>query len=144
MLLPIALTAAGAVALLHIWLSVRVIQVRRSAGVAHGDGGNPMLTRRMRAHANFVENAPFFLILLVLLELAGASAELLWGAMILFIAARLAHAFGMDRSGAPPLRIVGIVVSWTVIGALGIWAIALTYGQPGTADRQRAVTEVAS
>jgi len=141
MLLSISLTAAAAIALLHIWLSVRTSQVRRSAKIELGDGGSEPLTRRMRAHANFVENAPFFLALLVLLELAGASAPFLWAAVIVFIIARLCHAFGMDRRGANPLRIVGIVGSLTAIGALAIWAITLTYARAGEApQRQEAPT----
>ncbi len=43
------------------------------AGVGSGDGGNEALIRRMRAHANYGENAPIVLILLALLELAGGS-----------------------------------------------------------------------
>lgn len=137
MILPIALTAAGAAALIHIWLSFRVVQVRRSQKVLHGDGGNPFLLRRMRAHANFAENAPFFLILLVLLELSGARAEWLWAATIAFILARLLHAFGMDRDFASKLRMIGIVTTWTVLIALGAWAIALTYTRVGTATPER-------
>jgi uncharacterized membrane protein YecN with MAPEG domain len=137
--LPISLTAAAAAALLHIWLSLRVSQVRRAVRVELGDGGSEPLTRRMRAHANFAENAPFFLVLLVLLELSGAHTAFLWAAVIIFILARLCHAFGMDRKGANPLRIIGIVLSLAVIGALAVWAITTTYlemGQP--AERQQA------
>ncbi len=129
MLLPITMTAAAACALIGIWLGIRVSQVRRAAGVAHGDGGHGLLVRRMRAHANFVENAPFFLILLLLLERAGGSAFYLWAAAIVFIGARLLHPFGMDRDGANPLRIAGIALSWSVIGALAVWTIALSYAQ---------------
>ncbi len=53
------------------WLSVRVSQVRRAQQILHGDGGSPALLKRMRAHSNYGENLPVFLILLVLLELAG-------------------------------------------------------------------------
>ena len=140
MLLPIALTAAGAAALMHVWLSLRVSQVRRAAKVELGDGGHEPLTRRIRAHANFAENAPFFLLLLALLELNGARDEVLWGATLIFFAARLAHVFGMDRRAPNPLRIVGIVGSWLVLLGLGAWAIALTYTQGAAtgADRQPA------
>lgn len=127
MILPIALTAAGAAALLNLWIGARVSQVRRVHGVAHGDGGNPALVRRMRAHANYVENAPFFLILVALIEFGGGRGEFLWAATIVFFLARLSHMFGMDRDGPHRLRIIGIVSTWTVIGVLAIWAIVLTY-----------------
>ncbi len=127
MLLPISLTAAGALALIHIWLSLRVSQVRRATRVAIGDGGSEPLTKRMRAHANFAENAPLFLILLALLELSGAWSLLLWIAAILFVLARLAHPFGMDRGGINALRGFGAGASWLVLIGLGGWAIALNY-----------------
>lgn len=127
MLLPISLTAAGALALLHIWLAVRCSQVRRSARISIGDGGSDPMTRRMRAHGNFAENAPIFLILLVLLELAGAWGLALWAAVIVFVLARLCHAFGMDRGLVSRLRIIGIAGTWTVLIGLAGWAIALTY-----------------
>ena len=129
MILPIALTAAGAAALLHIWLSVRVSHIRRTQGVLHGDAGNPAMVKRMRAHANYAENAPFFLVLVVLLELAGGRAEFLWAATIIFFLARILHVFGMDSDKLSKLRIVGVTGSWLVLLALGAWAITLTYMQ---------------
>lgn len=129
MILPIALTAAGAAALLHIWLSIRVSHVRRTRKILHGDGGDPAMLRRMRAHANYAENAPIFLVLLVLLELAMVRDEFLWAATIIFFLSRILHAFGMDSGKLSKLRIVGVIGSWGVLLALGAWAIALTYTQ---------------
>jgi uncharacterized membrane protein YecN with MAPEG domain len=129
MILPIALTAAGAAALLHIWLSIRVSHIRRTQKILHGDGGNPAMLRRMRAHGNYAENAPIFLVLLALLELAGGRAEFLWAASIIFFLSRIVHAFGMDSDKLSKLRIVGVIGSWGVLLALGAWAISLTYTQ---------------
>ena len=127
MLLPITLTIAGAAALLHIWLSTRVSRLRRLHRISVGDDGNAALRARMRAHANFAENTPIFLILLALLELARGSSIWLWGAAILFILARILHAFGMDRPGANRLRVGGITISWLVLLGLAAWAITLPY-----------------
>ena len=139
MLLPISLTAAGAAALLHIWLSLRVSQVRRSQQILHGDGGSPALLKRMRAHANYGENLPVFLILLVLLELAGAWSLPLWIATITFFLARILHAFGMDKDKLSPLRMIGVIGSWLVLLSLAGWAIATTYAEMGaTPVRQQA------
>lgn len=138
MLLPISLTAAGALALLHIWLSIRVSQVRRAHKIGIGDGGSDILTRRMRAHGNFAENVPLFLILLALLELARVWGLALWIAVILFVLARILHAFGMDKGTASPLRIAGIATTWLVLLGLAGWAIALTYADMSvTPDRQQ-------
>ncbi|HET9429073.1 MAG TPA: MAPEG family protein [Allosphingosinicella sp.] len=130
MIMPISLTIAGAAAILNVWLSLRVSRLRRPLKIAVGDGGNEVLQRRMRAHANFSENVPIFLILLVLLEFATGGDLWLWGAAILFILARIAHAFGMDRPGANALRVGGISVSWIVLLGLGIYAIILAYQSP--------------
>ena len=127
MLLPITLTIAGAAALLHIWLSIRVSHLRRLHRVSIGDEGNVAVRTRMRAHANFAENTPIFLILLALLELARGSSPWLWGAAILFILARIMHAFQMDRPAPNFLRIAGVSISWLVLLGLAAWAITLPY-----------------
>ena len=130
MILPITLTIAGAAALLHIWLAARVSRLRRHFKVSVGDGGNEALLRRIRAHGNYVENMPFFLILLGLVELAGGDRRILWGIAIAFVLARIAHAFGMDRAGANPLRVGGIAISWLVLLGLGGYAILIAYQSP--------------
>ncbi|HEV2078903.1 MAG TPA: MAPEG family protein [Allosphingosinicella sp.] len=127
MILPITLTIAGAAALLHIWLSLRVSHLRRLHKVSIGDGGHESVRTRMRAHANFAESTPIFLILLAVVELAKGSSIWLWLAAILFILARLAHPFGMERPAPNALRMGGVAVTWLVLLALGAYAIALPY-----------------
>lgn len=127
MILPITLTIAGAAALLAIWLSVRVSQLRRQYRVSIGDGGNDAVRGRMRAHANFVETTPIFLILLALVELARGSPTWLWLVAILFILARLAHPFGMERPAPNVLRAAGMIVTWLVLLGLASYAIAIPY-----------------
>jgi len=127
MILPITLTIAGAAALLNIWLSLRVSHLRRLHKVSIGDGGHEGVRTRMRAHANFAEATPIFLILLGLIELAKGSPLWLWLAGILFILARLAHPFGMDRPAPNALRMGSVLVTWLVLLALGAYAIALPY-----------------
>ena len=135
--LPITLTMAGAATLVNVWLANRVGQVRRAAKVSVGDGGNDALSRRMRAQANFVEYTPFFLILLALVELATGSATWLWGVGAVYILARLAHAFGMDRGMR--LRMTGIVLTMLILVGLAIYALVLPYlahPKPGTTVSQ--------
>ena len=129
MILPITLTIAAAAALLHIWLAARVSQLRRRHHVAIGDGGNAALATRMRAHANFAENMPIFLILLALIEHAVGSELWLWCAAILFIAGRLLHAFGMDRPAPNALRLVGMGLTALVIVGLAGGAVFLSYSE---------------
>ena len=127
LILPISLTAAGAAALLSIWLALRVSHLRRLHRVSVGHGGNAAVEARMRAHANFAEYAPLFLILLALVEAAVGSSLWLWGAAILFILARLAHPFGMERPAPNALRMGGVAVTWLVLLGLAVCAIAIPY-----------------
>jgi len=127
-ILPITLTIAGAVALLLLWLSARVSLLRRARGIDNGDGGDALMRARVRAHANLTEYAPVVLILLALLELAGRDPRALWAAGAVFVAGRLLHPFGLERPGANALRAGGILSTWGVIAALGVWALLTAYG----------------
>ena len=130
MTLQITLTMAGAATLLNLWLGARVSRLRSQFKVSVGDGGNDALLRRMRAQADYIEHAPFFLILLGLLELAGANSWLLWGAGIAFILARIAHGYGMDAAAPRLLRSLGMMVSAAVVVLLAGYAIFIAYQAP--------------
>jgi uncharacterized protein len=123
--MPITLVTAGAAAIINMWLAVRVGQARNSEKVSIGDGGNPKLMARMRAQANFVEYAPFVLILLGLIEYSAGSSIWLWIAAAAFLLARIAHPLGMD--GMPYGRPVGFTVTFVVLLGLAITAIALPF-----------------
>lgn len=90
-----------------------------------GDMGDAMLTRAIRAHANFSEFAPLVLLLLLSLALLGTPNLLLHFYGILFTAARITHAFGMMRNKHPnSLRFIGNLITGLALlgGAAGlIW-----------------------
>ena len=65
---PITAFYASLLALCYIYLSFAVINVRRSAQIGVGDGGNAELARAIRVHGNFNEYVPLTLILLACLE----------------------------------------------------------------------------
>src|SRR3546814_20685059 len=102
-ILPVTLVTAGGAALINAWLALRVGLVRSAAAVSIGDGGNLALATRMRAQANFVENAPFIVILLGLIEFAPGSSIWLWVVSAIFLIVRVAPALGMEglRPGTP-------------------------------------------
>lgn len=129
MILPISLTIAAAAALLHVWLSMRVSQLRRAHRISIGDEGNKAVATRMRAHGNFAENVPIFLVLLALIEHGIGSELWLWIVAALFIVARLLHAFGMDRPAPNWMRIGGVGLSWLVLFGLAGYALFLSYGE---------------
>ena len=59
---------AALLAVLFLYLSVRVIGWRRERRVEFGHGEDFELLRRMRVHANFAEYVPFALLLMALAE----------------------------------------------------------------------------
>ena len=127
LVLPITLTLAGAAALVNFWITWRVAQLRSDHKVSIGDGGVPPLLARMRAHSNFAENVPLFLILIGLIEMAHGSSLWLWIVGIVFIAARILHVFGMDRPPGNRLRMAGAGLTSLILIGLGLYAIAIPY-----------------
>jgi uncharacterized membrane protein YecN with MAPEG domain len=120
---PITLLAAAAAVAVNIWLGARVVRSRRDNNVKIGDGGNEAVLRRMRAQANFIENAPFFLILLGGLELSGGNRPALGAIAAAFILARIAHPIGMDGPHLFRWRMVGMMTSVFALVALSLWAV---------------------
>ena len=135
MFLPVTLTIAAAAALGNLVLAYRIVRVRLKDRILLGDGGRPDLVARTRAQANFVEYVPFVLILMALIEAAGGSPTGLGVAGGVVVAARVAHAIGMDRPTANPLRAGGALLTWAVLLGLALWALTLAWtgGLPAAA-----------
>ncbi len=127
MVLPVTLSTAAACAAITLWLALRLVP-RRLNGIAVGDGGDVRMLRDMRAHANFAEYAPFVLILMGGIELAGGSPTWLWLAGVTFVVARIAHPVGMRMDGRNLPRAGGILLTWTVLALLAGWAAAIAIG----------------
>ena len=125
--LPVTLTIAAGAALVNLWLMIRCGQARTKGGVSIGDGGDDFLIRRMRAHANFVESAPFVLVLIIGLELTGGTNNWLWGLGIIYIVGRLAHGLGMDGGAFEKGRMVGTLITFVTLIGLASWALWRVY-----------------
>lgn len=123
MLLPTTLSLAAAAALINFWLALRCGQVRTKAGVSIGTGGNDLLERRMRAQLNFVENTPWVLLLVLLLELAGKGGVWLGPVGALYMFGRVAHGLGMDGTALAKGRTVGTML--TMLTQLGLAVVAV-------------------
>ena len=98
------------------FLSVRVIRMRRDRRISLGDGGDAELQRRVRVHGNFVEYAPFSLLLIALAESVGTYPLVLHGLGLCLLAGRLFHAYGLGLShGGGRARVLGMGLSFTVL-----------------------------
>ena len=126
MLLPITLTSAGAAAIINFWLAMRIGRVRTKHKIFMGDNGHEGLVAAMRAQANFVENAPFVLILIGFIELASGPRTWLWIVAAVFLLGRVAHGLGMTGAFAKG-RTIGTIITFLTLLGLGAYAIALPF-----------------
>jgi uncharacterized membrane protein YecN with MAPEG domain len=89
---------AAVLGLLGAFLTANVIANRVRTHTLAGDGGNAGMAQAIRAHCNFVEQAPLALILLGIAEIAGVRPLVVAIIGILLVAARLSSAYGLNRS----------------------------------------------
>ena len=128
MILPVTLTMAAAAAVLNLWLAMRIVPGRMCGKIMLGDGGDQAMFARQRAHANYTEYAPFVVLLIGAIELAGGSPTWLWVAGATFVLSRVAHGLGMTRPAPNPLRAGGAMLTWVILALLAGWALAIAYG----------------
>jgi uncharacterized protein len=124
-ILPITLCAAAAAAAINIWLSIRIGMLRTAKKISIGDGGDMDLIARMRAQANFIENTPVMLVLIVAIELARTGNIYLMGVAGAFMLGRVAHGVGMDGGPLGFLRGVGTLVTMLSQLGLAVWAVSI-------------------
>ena len=122
MILPTTLAMAAAAALINIWLAMRCGRVRGKESISIGTGGSELMERRMRAQLNFVENTPWVLALVALLELSGKGGQWLAVVAAVYMLGRIAHALGMDPDGFAKGRMIGTLI--TMLTQLGLAVVA--------------------
>ena len=128
--LPAVTTLYAAVlGILLVLLALNVVRFRLGRHVGLGVGNDGSLEQPVRVHANFAENAPMFVVLLLLAELAGLDAKWLHAAGGVFVASRLLHALGLHRHrGRSPGRFLGSLGTWTTILALSGYLLGQSLG----------------
>lgn len=121
-MIPVIVPAYAAVlALLFIFLSARVIGSRIRQKVKIGTGGNRIVERRMRIHANFAEYIPFAIILLVIMEMQGRPSSWLHTLCIVLVLARIGHTIALwSDEEIFPLRVASVFVTFVVIVAASL------------------------
>lgn len=114
-----------------LWLSLRVIGLRRRARIPLGTGGDAALERAVRAQANFAEYVPFALVLMALAETTGAPGWVLHPLGAALLAGRVAHGWGIARQPedyrfrvggmAATLSVVIVAALAALVGAMLGW-----------------------
>ena len=108
MLVPITAFYTVALGVIAIALIGPIGPLRLKKQVSVLDGGDPDLLVAIRRHGNFTEHVPLALILMVIVELNGASSTLLHGVGIVLVVSRVAHPLGLKADDlTPKLRLVG-------------------------------------
>lgn len=113
---------AGALGLWFLVLSVRVVLGRAGPGrPSLGDGGDPLMQRRIRGHANFGEYVPLALLLIALLELAGQPAWVLHALGATLLLGRLLHGWAFSFTAYWAFgRSAGIALTFLALAAASL------------------------
>lgn len=113
--LPALPAAAAYIALLTIALvplTFVVVRLRMVTATGLGDGGHERLAKAIRVHANYAENIPFGLALLLLLALIDGPLWAVHGLGLGLIIGRAFHVLGLSKSSGPsPARGLGIMLT---------------------------------
>lgn len=128
---------AAILAIFFVFLSFQIIKQRQKSQTALGCGDNNIeLERRIRAHGNFSEYSPLFLLLLFFLEfLKAAKIEITILGMI-FVIGRMLHAYGMIKEEKyegtklvtpPNCRKKGMILTFLLINYLAIRLLYLGF-----------------
>lgn len=107
---------ASLLALLFIFLSFKVVRLRRTLRTSIGDAGDKRLLRAIRVHSNFAEYTPLALLLLLALELQVFNFLVLHILGITLVTGRLLHAYGVSNTNERlKFRVAGMACTFTVL-----------------------------
>jgi len=117
---PIYVAVLG---LLWVPLTMRAAFYRIKHGINIGDGGDAELLRRIRGHANFIESVPIALIILIMMEVLGASDTWLHAVGATLVAGRVLHYLAMTELGPFIFRPAGMVATNLVYLVGSVWIL---------------------
>lgn len=115
-------------ALVLIWLSAKVIGVRRGNQISIGDGDNKTLAYYIRGQGNAAEYMPMFFIMLGIAALINTPPVALHALGVAFTIGRILHAsWFVKPSPKMSKRVSGMVLTFLSMGilALGLFAHAI-------------------
>lgn len=129
MLLTYTAIYTGLLALILLFLALRVVLLRRKFKVGIGTNQNKELARAIRVHANALEYVPIALLMLAVAEINGIHLYFVNVSGIALVVARILHAYGLSRSAGVSFgRFYGTLLTWIVILVLSICIIVSSIG----------------
>ena len=122
----ITIIYAALFALFYLFLSFKVISIRKKVQAAIGDGGDIALGRAMRVHANFAEYVPLTLFLIYLLESQQVSSLFIHALYISLFVGRILHAYGVSKVKENlRFRVFGMMTNFSVIFISALYLLAI-------------------
>lgn len=121
----VTLLISSLLIVIQVILTSLVIKSRRRSQIPLNTDGAPELERAVRAHANFTEVTPIFLVSLLILELV--DSYLWWVALLgmIFVVGRILHARSLivaePQFGTYRLRVLGMMLT---LSALSLSALS--------------------
>ena len=117
---------AGLLGLWFLVLSFRVVQ-KRQTGIPLGDGGDKLMLRRIRGHANFAEYVPLCLILIGISEYLGLAAWAVHTLGAALLVGRLLHGYSFGFTELFQFgRFHGTVLTYLVLLSASLSSIWLS------------------
>ena len=99
-----------------IFLSMRVVQIRRQEKIGVGDGNNVRLRRAIRVHGNFSEYVPMAVVLMAFVEMQQFTAIIVHALCLALIVGRLCHAYGVSQEKEDyRFRVAGMTLTFATI-----------------------------
>lgn len=118
---------AAVLAIFYVFLSFNVVKNRSRSRMPLVFWEDPRLTEAIRAHGNFSEYTPIFLILLALMEVNSSSGLWLYIAGGVFTLARMLHAFSIlvhePKTESLKIRVLGMILTFIPILSISVFLI---------------------
>lgn len=112
---PISLLTASILGLIYLGLCYNVVQ-HRIKEIKQVDFDQAILDRMVRVQCNFNDYVPIILILLFLLENAGAKYYIVLGCATGLVVGRILHAWGLaSKAGTSFGRYYGTLLTWLAL-----------------------------
>jgi len=109
--------------ILFLPFTLRVGLYRVKNNISIGDGQDDELIKRNRGQGNFIETVPLAVMLILLMELLGASSTWLHALGVLLVGGRLLHYLGITGLGPFICRPIGMFSTLSIYLVAPAWIL---------------------
>ena len=109
--------------ILFLPFTLRVGLYRVKNNISIGDGQYDELIKRNRGQGNFIETVPLAVMLILLMELLGASSTWLHALGVLLVGGRLLHYLGITGLGPFICRTIGMFATLSIYLVAPAWIL---------------------